>query len=224
MTRLVRGIRRSTTLAWSATSWSTIWIACRGSTRGIRSRCRGVRLPRELPVTAATAVDVLAGTANVARTELSLSHLSRMLHLSAGVVRTSQRSFGTHLFRAAGSACGRFPLEVYVAAPEGGPVPGGVYWYHPQDHSLVLVGPPPHGDSPRPRRHRRAVAYRLALPRARIPPRLLGRRHDAVATVGGSRFRGDPGVAAHALSRSGGCRPGRRGRRPRVAGGRGRPR
>ena len=107
-----------------------------------------VRLTRELPATTATAVDVLAGTANVARADLSLSHLSRMLHLSAGVVRTSQRSYGAHLFRAAGSAGGRFPLELYVAAPDGGPVPAGVYWYHPQDHSLVLVGPPPHGDAP----------------------------------------------------------------------------
>jgi hypothetical protein len=107
-----------------------------------------VRLPRELPATTAAAVDVLAGTADVARTELSLSQLSRVLHLSAGVVRTSQRPYGTYLFRAAGSAGGRFPSEVYLAAPEGGPVPAGVYWYHPQDHSLVLVGPPSHGDSP----------------------------------------------------------------------------
>jgi hypothetical protein len=107
-----------------------------------------VRLPAELPATQATAVAVLAGTANVAPADLSLSELSRMLHLSAGVVRISPRSYGAHLFRASGSAGGRFPLEVYVAAPEGGPVPAGVYWYHPQDHSLVLVGPPPRGRSP----------------------------------------------------------------------------
>ncbi len=107
-----------------------------------------VRLPRELPATTATAVDVLAGTANIARTELSLAQLSRVLHLSAGVVRTTQRPYGTYLFRAAGSAGGRFPLEVYLAAPEDGAVPAGVYWYDPQEHSLVLVGPPPRGDSP----------------------------------------------------------------------------
>jgi hypothetical protein len=104
-----------------------------------------VPLPTELPVTRAGAVDVLAGTAEVARADLSLSQVSRMLHLSAGVVRTSRRSYGNHLFRAAGSAGGRFPLEVYVAAPADGPVPAGVFWYHPQDHSLVLVGPPPRG-------------------------------------------------------------------------------
>jgi hypothetical protein len=107
-----------------------------------------VRLPHELPATTAAAVDVLAGIANVARAEVSLSHLSRLLHLCAGVVRTSQRPYGTYLFRAAGSAGGRFPLELYIAVPDGAPVPAGVYWYHPQEHSLVLIGPPPHGDSP----------------------------------------------------------------------------
>jgi len=107
-----------------------------------------VPLPRELPATTASAVEVLAGTADVARADLSLAHLSRLLHLSAGVVRTTQRPYGTYLFRAAGSAGGRFPLEVYVAVPEGGQLPAGVHWYHPQDHSLVQVGPPPWGDSP----------------------------------------------------------------------------
>jgi hypothetical protein len=106
-----------------------------------------VRLPLELPTTAAAAVDVLAGTAAVARADMTLAQLSRVLHLSSGVVRIMQRPYGTYLFRAAGSAGGRFPLEVYVAAPEGGLLPAGVYRYHPQDHSLVLVGPPPHGDS-----------------------------------------------------------------------------
>lgn len=107
-----------------------------------------VPLPRELPATTAPAVDVLAGIANVPRTDLSLSQLSRLLHLAAGVVRTMDRPYGTYLFRAAGSAGGRFPLELYVAVPEGGPVPAGVHWYHPHDHALVLVGPPPRGDSP----------------------------------------------------------------------------
>jgi hypothetical protein len=67
-------------------------------------------LPRELPRTTASAVSVLAGTADVADTELDLRQLSRLLHLSAGVVRTTERPYGTWLFRAAGSAGGRFPL------------------------------------------------------------------------------------------------------------------
>src|SRR5579863_2373006 len=113
-----------------------------------------VPLPRHLPATSAPAVEVLAGTAGVPRTALDLPQLSRLLHLSAGVVRTTERPYGTYLFRAAGSAGGRFPMELYVAVPEsarvvqGARVPAGVHWYHPQDHALVQVGPPPRGDSP----------------------------------------------------------------------------
>ncbi len=107
-----------------------------------------VPLPRDLPSTAAPAVAVLAGTADVAPTALDLPHLSRLLHLSAGVVRTMVRPYATWLFRAAGSAGGRFPLELYVAVPHGSPVPAGVHWYDPHDHALVRVGPPPRAGAP----------------------------------------------------------------------------
>ena len=107
-----------------------------------------VALPRDLPSTTATAVAVLAGTADVAHTELDLPHLSRLLHLSAGVVRTMVRPYTTWLFRAAGSAGGRFPLELYVAVPDGSGAPAGVHWYDPLDHALVQVGPPPRGSAP----------------------------------------------------------------------------
>ena len=107
-----------------------------------------VALPRELPPTAVQAVAVLGGTADVTPTELDLPNLSRVLHLSAGVVRTMERPFATYLFRAAGSAGARFPLEVYVAVPEGLGLPAGVHWYHPLDHALVRVGPPPRGQAP----------------------------------------------------------------------------
>jgi hypothetical protein len=107
-----------------------------------------VPLPRDLPPTTDPATAVLAGTAEVDPTEPDLSHLSRLLHLSAGVVRTMERTYGTWLFRAAGSAGGRFPLEVYVAVPEGVSVPAGVHWYDPLDHALVRVGPPPRGETP----------------------------------------------------------------------------
>jgi hypothetical protein len=102
-----------------------------------------VPLPRSLPPTTAPAVAVLAGTADIGHIELDLPHLSRLLHLSAGVVRTAERDYGTFLFRAAGSAGGRFPLELYVAVPDGMPAPAGVHWYDPHDHALVQVGPPP---------------------------------------------------------------------------------
>ena len=107
-----------------------------------------VALPRELPATTAPAVAVLAGTAEVPPIELDPPHLSRLLHLCAGVVRTTERPFTPWPFRAAGSAGARFPLEVYVAVPDGSALPAGVHWYDAQGHALVRVGPPPRGDAP----------------------------------------------------------------------------
>src|SRR5215475_9197075 len=105
-------------------------------------------LPRELPVTTEPAVAVLAGTAQVTPAPLDLPNLSRLLYLSAGVVRTMDRPYGIHPFRAAGSAGGRFPLELYVAVPPGGTLPAGLHWYDPFDHALMQVGPPPGGGGP----------------------------------------------------------------------------
>jgi len=107
-----------------------------------------IALPRDLPGTVAPAIAVLAGTAQVAPAALDLPQLSRLLHLSAGVVRTMERSYGVHPFRAAGSAGGRFPLEVYVAVPNGVRLPPGVHWYDPLEHALVRVGPAPRGSAP----------------------------------------------------------------------------
>ncbi|HVC22626.1 MAG TPA: nitroreductase family protein [Candidatus Dormibacteraeota bacterium] len=107
-----------------------------------------VPLPRDLPSTTASALTVLAGTEDVARTSLDLRQLARLLHLSAGVVRTTGRPYGTYLFRAAGSAGGRFPLELYVVVPDGLDLPAGTHWYHPVEHALLQVGPPPHSGSP----------------------------------------------------------------------------
>src|SRR6516165_1319467 len=105
-------------------------------------------LPRDLPTTGPATLDVLAGTAQVPERALDLPHLSRLLYLSAGVVRTAELSHRRYLFRAAGSAGARFPLEVYVAAPAGGPLPAGVHWYDPLEHALVQVGPAPGGTAP----------------------------------------------------------------------------
>ncbi len=107
-----------------------------------------VPLPRDLPSTTASAVDVLAGIADVAPADLDLPNLARMLHLSAGVVRTTEHRNATWLFRAAGSAGARFPLEIYVAVPDGLELPAGIHWYHPVEHALVQIGPPPRGDDP----------------------------------------------------------------------------
>jgi SagB-type dehydrogenase family enzyme len=102
-----------------------------------------VPLPREFASTSDSVLAVLAGTAHPAATALDLTGLSRLLHLSAGVVRTRTFENGfVHPFRASGSAGARFPLELYVAIPEGGILPG-VHWYDPVEHALVQVGPAP---------------------------------------------------------------------------------
>ena len=107
-----------------------------------------VPLPRDLPSATAPALAVLAGTADVPSAQLDLPQLSRVLHLSAGVVRTAERPYGSYPFRAAGSAGGRFPMELYVAVPEGFEVASGVHWYDAEGHALVHVGPPPRGKAP----------------------------------------------------------------------------
>jgi len=68
--------------------------------------------------------------------------LGRLLFLSSGVVRTAHRDGRPkQLFRAAGSAGGRFPLELYVSGPDG------IHWYDPEAHALVRVGPPAQGEA-----------------------------------------------------------------------------
>lgn len=101
-------------------------------------------LPRELPTSDVGALAVLAGSARPVVAPLDLAGLGRVLYLSAGVVRTMKRNFGMFLFRAAGSAGGRFPLELYVAIPDGCVgLPAGVHWYDPVEHALVRIGPSP---------------------------------------------------------------------------------
>ncbi len=108
-----------------------------------------IPLPERLPTTTAPATAVLAGTADVPRAELDLPQLARLLFLSAGVVRIGQRPGGRRIpFRAAGSAGGRFPSELYVAVPDGTALPSGVHWYDPERHELVRLAPPPHDGAP----------------------------------------------------------------------------
>jgi hypothetical protein len=108
-----------------------------------------ILLPPELPASSAPATAVLSGTAAVPAGELDLAALARLLHLSAGVTRrTTRRDGSVALFRAAGSAGGRFPLELYVAVPREAGTDGlepGVHWYDPEAHALVVLGPPPTG-------------------------------------------------------------------------------
>jgi SagB-type dehydrogenase family enzyme len=108
-----------------------------------------VPLPRELPAPEAGTLAALGGhAAHVGK--LDLAHLARLLYLSAGIVRTAEGRDGkTILFRAAGSAGARFPLEVYAVIPEGAfGLPAGVHAYRPIDHALTQVAPPPAGEMP----------------------------------------------------------------------------
>ena len=108
--------------------------------------------------------------------------------------------------------------------PKAPTLPAGVHWYDPLEHALAQVGPATARRRARTRRHGRPLAYRLALPRAWVPPRVLGRRHHDGPAVGGRRLRGRPRAPVHAVPGRGRRRPGRRGRRARMAGRRGRPR
>ncbi|MDQ1745104.1 MAG: hypothetical protein QOE23_3443 [Pseudonocardiales bacterium] len=101
-------------------------------------------LPRELPDPGVSATAVLAGVPAPSK-PLDAAQLGRILYLGAGVVRTGERAWGQVLFRAAGSAGARFPLEVYASIRGIAGVPDGVHWYDPVEHALVQVGPAPGG-------------------------------------------------------------------------------
>jgi len=107
-----------------------------------RQALETVELPREWPAVEMSAGDALAGT-EAAAGRLNLAALARLLHLSAGVVRTTQRpGRPLFLYRAAGSAGGRFAMELYVAARDVDGLADGVWWYDAQGHALRRVGPP----------------------------------------------------------------------------------
>ncbi|MDQ6937329.1 MAG: hypothetical protein M3140_06410 [Actinomycetota bacterium] len=104
----------------------------------------GTRLP--LPTDWALggpAATVLAGHYATSAVR-DVTALARLLFLSAGVVRTGKRSGDrVVLFRAAGSAGGRFPLELYVAARGLAGLADGVYWYDPVQHALLRIAAAP---------------------------------------------------------------------------------
>lgn len=115
--------------------------------KAYRSGLPVVALPRDWPSVDIAATAVLAGQSVPAPARVDMRGLARLLHLSAGVVRVLERGDRRWLFRAAGSAGGRFPLEVYVSALGVDGLPDGVHWYDPVGHSLVQVGQPAGGEA-----------------------------------------------------------------------------
>jgi SagB-type dehydrogenase family enzyme len=61
--------------------------------------------------------------------------LDRVLRLGAGVVRTRSFDYGTYHFRTFSSAGGLYPIELYVATPDG------LFHYHPLEHALRQLRP-----------------------------------------------------------------------------------
>jgi hypothetical protein len=104
-----------------------------------------VALPRQLPDPGVSATTALAGVASPQRV-LDAAQLGRVLFLGAGVVRTKELRGRPFLFRAAGSAGARFPLELYASTRGVDGVPDGVHWYDPVRHALVQVAPAAGGD------------------------------------------------------------------------------
>ena len=104
-------------------------------------------LPRELSSPGLSATAVLAGRAGADAARPDAAQLGRVLFLGAGVVRTAGRDGRTILFRAAGSAGARFPLEVYASTRGVAGVPDGIHWYDPVAHALVQVGPRADGEA-----------------------------------------------------------------------------
>jgi len=134
--RIVQGFQPSNVATFPA--------PCKAYEPGLRT----TELPRAWPTGGGSATAVLAGRHVVAAGAVDLARLARLLHLTAGVVRIAERPDGrVYRFRAAGSAGGQFPYELYVAARGAEGLEDGVHWFDPLRHALVRVGPPPQGEA-----------------------------------------------------------------------------
>ncbi|MGB8384284.1 MAG: hypothetical protein WCG47_24100 [Dermatophilaceae bacterium] len=137
--RVVQGFRSND---WGRFPWSTKRYA---------ADLMVVPLPRAVSSSRVPALEVLAGRP-MRRPPgrrvgmVGLVDLAELLFLAAGVVRTAEVQGHPFLFRAAGSAGARFPLELYVSARTVEGLDDGVYWYDPVTHALVLVGPTARGE------------------------------------------------------------------------------
>ena len=108
-----------------------------------------VPLPRDLPATTAPAVAVLAGTADVRAR-------GRWTCRTCPGCCTCPRAWCARRSGRTRPGCSAPPGPRAAASRSSctSPCrrarrcPPGVHWYHPQDHALVQVGPPPRGAAP----------------------------------------------------------------------------
>jgi hypothetical protein len=165
------------------------------------------------------------------RLPLESSVAGPLLDAGAGIVRSQRgRDYGggTIHWRAYSSAGALFPVEAYVAAADS------LYSFDALSHALVRIA---EGKCPQASRGRRCgcgrrrrvhcpdrypCAHRLEVRRARLPARLVGRRHDACEPArarrrGRTRTAPLNGVHRRSSERHTPCRRHERGgaRRPR---------
>ena len=96
-----------------------------------------IPLPTGFPPPNADALDAVAGMGRAAGASLDLTALAHLLFFSAGLVRkvVFPRSGEVH-FRAASSAGGLYPVEVYILCKDIPGLEAGVYHFSPQDFVL----------------------------------------------------------------------------------------
>lgn len=77
-----------------------------------------------------------------------LGHLAKMLHFGYGLTRRDRPGTSPveRRFRAAPSAGGLFPLELYVVARSVTGLDAGLYHYAPGENALELLAPGDHGE------------------------------------------------------------------------------
>jgi SagB-type dehydrogenase family enzyme len=123
-----------------ATAIAVVLVSCEVATEGSRislpePNLRGV--PLEETIAGRRSVRSYSGDS------LSLAELSQILFAAQGV--TGSR--GGRLLRAAPSAGGTYPMEVYVAVNRVGGLEPGIYHYLPENHEIELTKSGPQGDS-----------------------------------------------------------------------------
>lgn len=75
----------------------------------------------------------------VAPEERSLAELAHLLYFTNGVTAVVPQGQEPFLMRAAPSAGGLYPTELYVVAKGGGALPAGIYHYQVRQHSLAKL-------------------------------------------------------------------------------------